>query len=161
MHVFSPDPAAPDPASPDDRRAPSRRRPVQPAPATQLPAVPAWLTETGVIQRDRYGLTLSTTPAAAEFYNIALDRILRVRPGADVALRAAIRADPDFALAHAGLALLGHEHGEPIDVQAELAAATQAAQRCSDREYSQIAAIMARVKGAGPGLIRRHLAAYP
>jgi hypothetical protein len=110
---------------------------------------------------DLYGLPLTTNAAGAEFYNLALGRILRVQPGADTALRAAIRADPDFALAHAGLALLGHEHGVPVDVAASLDAATRAARRITAREYSQLAAITARVTGAGPRLIRQHLRAYP
>jgi hypothetical protein len=119
-----------------------------------------------MLPRDLYGLPLTTNAAGAEFYNLALGRILRVQPGADAALRAAVRADPDFALAHAGLALLGHEHGVPVDVRAALeaadrATADRAARHTTDREYSQIAAITARVAGAGPRLIRRHLRAYP
>jgi hypothetical protein len=114
-----------------------------------------------MLPRDLYGLPLTTTAAGAEFYNIALGRLLRVQPGADAALRAAVRADPDFALAHAGLALLGHEHGVPVDVRASLDAADKAARRITDREYSQLAAITARVSGAGPRLLRQHLRMYP
>jgi hypothetical protein len=114
-----------------------------------------------MLPRDLYGLPLTTNAAGAEFYNLALGRILRIQPGADAALRAAVRADPDFALAHAGLALLGHEHGVPVDVAASLGAAAHAARHTTDREYSQIAAITARVAGGGPRLIRQHLRAYP
>ncbi len=49
-----------------------------------------------MLPRDLYGLPLTTNAAGAEFYNLALGRILRVQPGADAALRAAVRADPDF-----------------------------------------------------------------
>lgn len=114
-----------------------------------------------MLPRDLYGLPLTTTAAGAEFYNVALGRLLRVQPGADAALRAAVRADPDFALAHAGLALLGHEQGVPVDVRASLDTANRAARRITDREYSQVAAITARVGGAGPRLLRQHLRMYP
>jgi hypothetical protein len=110
---------------------------------------------------DLYGLPLTTNAAGAGFYNLALGRILRVQPGADAALRAAVRADPDFALAHAGLALLGHEHGVPVDVAASLDVAARVARHTTDREHSQITAIAARVTGAGPRLIRQHLREYP
>lgn len=114
-----------------------------------------------MLPRDLYGLPLTTTAAGAEFYNVALGRLLRVQPGADAALRAAVRADPDFALAHAGLALLGHEHGVPVDVRASLDTANRAARRLTDREYSQLAVITGRVSGAGPRLLRQHLRMYP
>src|SRR5690348_15838311 len=114
-----------------------------------------------MLPRDLYGLPLTTNSADAEFYNLALGRILRVQPGADTALRAAVRADPDFALSHAGLALLGHEHGLPVDVAASLDAAAWVTRHASDREYSQIAAVTARATRVGPRLIRQHLRAYP
>jgi tetratricopeptide (TPR) repeat protein len=108
-----------------------------------------------------YGLTLSTTPEAAAAYDTALTRILRVQAGAEDALRDAVRIDPEFALAHAGLALLGHEYGVPVDVQAALDAAAQSQRRCTDREQSQIAAITARIHQTGGHQIQDHLAAYP
>jgi hypothetical protein len=110
--------------------------------------------------QDLYGLTLSTTPAAAGHYNDALGRILRVHPGADAALRAAVAADPGFALAHAALALLGHEQDAPVDVPAALRAAARWVRAGTDRERSHVAAITARVRGSVSAL-RTHLRAYP
>lgn len=66
--------------------------------------------------RDPYGLPLSTSPAAADAYTEALSAVLRVQEGADVALRAALALDPEFALGHATLALLGEEWGADVDI---------------------------------------------
>ncbi len=110
---------------------------------------------------DLYGLALSTTPAAAAAYDTALGRILRVQAGAEDALYDAVRLDPEFALAHAGLALLGHEYGVTVDVAAALEAAERSRRRCTDRERSQIAAIAARIRRTSGHRIQDHLAAYP
>jgi len=112
---------------------------------------------------DLYGLTLSTTTEAGTAYDTALARILRVQAGAEDALRDAVRLDPGFALAHAGLALLGHEYGVSVDVGAALDAALEAARlrRPTDRERSQLAAVAARIRGTGGHRIQDHLAAYP
>jgi hypothetical protein len=108
--------------------------------------------------RDLYGLTLSTTPEAAAHYNEALGLVLRVRPGADLALRRAVEADPGFALGHSALALLGHEQSLPVDVDAALAAAARG--RGTDRERSHVAATTGRVRGSAAAL-RSHLRHYP
>jgi uncharacterized NAD(P)/FAD-binding protein YdhS len=67
---------------------------------------------------DRYGLALSTTPAAAAAWSRALDAVCSLESGAEVSLREAVRADPGFAVGHAALALLGHEWAAPVDVGA-------------------------------------------
>ena len=112
---------------------------------------------------DLFGLWLSTTPEAAAAYNAGLRRILLVQSGAESHLQTAVRTDPGFALGHAALALLGHEYGAPVDVQAALAAATRAAaRRGTDRERSQVAAVAAHVRGGGPrDAIQRHLRTHP
>ena len=66
------------------------------------------------------GLPLTTSTAAADAYNVGLGRVLRVQSGADAAFREAVALDPGFALAHAALALLGHEGGATADVAAAL-----------------------------------------
>src|SRR5215831_8190331 len=54
---------------------------------------------------DRYGLTLTTTSAAArDAYVEGVDLLLTVYPGAVAAFDRAIVADPAFALAHIGKA---------------------------------------------------------
>src|SRR2546421_870035 len=57
------------------------------------------------MERDRYGLTLSTASAeAAAAYREGLDLTLAAYPGAQACFEQALRHDEGFALAHAGLA---------------------------------------------------------
>jgi hypothetical protein len=116
-----------------------------------------------MLPKDLYGLTLTTTAEAAQAYDTALRRILLVQSGAAEAMHTAARADPGFALAHAGLALLGHEFGAPVDVPAALAAAATAARRqCTERERGQVAAITAHIlSGTATGAVQAHLRAHP
>jgi hypothetical protein len=51
---------------------------------------------------DRYGLSITTSPAAAEAYVDAVDRLLAAREGALDGFDRALVLDPDFALAHVG-----------------------------------------------------------
>jgi hypothetical protein len=65
----------------------------------------------------------------------------------------------DFALAHAALALLGHEGGASADVAASLAAAQRAVRRKgNDRERSLVDVVTARVRdcrsAGGAALVR-------
>jgi hypothetical protein len=114
---------------------------------------------------DQYGLPLSTTPEAAASYVDALDRILRVQSGAEEALAEALALDPGFALAHATLALLGHEWEAPVDVAGELAAARRAVIAAGDeRERSFVAVVVelvqpSRRRAAGDQLLR-HIDAH-
>jgi hypothetical protein len=57
--------------------------------------------------RDPLGLPLSTTADAAAAYNSGLERVMRLQSGGDELLKEATLLDPDFALAHAVLAMLG------------------------------------------------------
>src|SRR5687768_7111877 len=55
--------------------------------------------------RDRYGLPLTTSSAAAvDAYVDGVDRLLSVQPGAEAAFERAIGTDPGFALGHIALA---------------------------------------------------------
>src|SRR5207249_8624889 len=57
------------------------------------------------MERDRYGLALSTASAeAAAAYREGLDLTLAAYPGAEACFERALRHDEGFALAHAGLA---------------------------------------------------------
>ncbi|MGZ4598445.1 MAG: FAD/NAD(P)-binding protein [Oryzihumus sp.] len=115
--------------------------------------------------RDLMGLSLSTSAAAAAAYNDGLGRVLRVQSGADDAFRRAAELDPGFALAHAALALLGHEGGAGGDVSAYLAAAQGAVRaRGDDRERSLVDVITRRVqdcRGGGATALVHHIEAYP
>jgi uncharacterized NAD(P)/FAD-binding protein YdhS len=99
--------------------------------------------------RDQYGLPLTASSAAADAYTEALGRILRVQSGAETYVTRAVQADPEFALGHAVLALLGVEWGADVDVEASLAAAQAGAGRADERERRFIEVATARVREPG------------
>lgn len=113
--------------------------------------------------RDPYGLPITASGGAAEAYVEALGRILRVRSGAEKLIAEAVAADPDFALGHAVLALLGVEWGADVDVDVALAAAHRGAGRCDERERRFIDVATARVnepRASESGLLA-YIHAYP
>ncbi|MCX5062678.1 FAD/NAD(P)-binding protein [Streptomyces sp. NBC_00452] len=115
---------------------------------------------------DGHGLPLSTHAEAAAAYRSGLDRVLKVRAGADDAFARAVALDPGFALGHAALALLGHECGADVDVPRALAEAQRSAlERADERERSFVDVITRRVHGGcadgGGGALVRHLDAHP
>jgi hypothetical protein len=109
---------------------------------------------------DPYGLRLTTSTAAAAAYECGLLDVLRLRTGAIDHLAEAIAHDPTFALGHAALALLGHELGAAVDVDARIRQAQVHAARASDRERSHVHAIVRYLDGDTAPLLA-HLAAYP
>lgn len=109
---------------------------------------------------DAYGLTLSTSAAAAAAYDRGLLDVLRLRAGALDHLAESIVHDPTFALGHAALALLGHEMCAAVDVPARLRQARLHAARATERERSHVHAIAAHIGGDSRPLID-HVAAYP
>ena len=114
--------------------------------------------------RDPLGLPLSTTAEAAAVYGQALERVLRLQDGAEVLLREAARLDPDFALAPAAIALLGHEGGASVDVASALHAARSAlGRRGDDRERSFVDVVARRVEGGPDGRtsLLAHIATHP
>jgi hypothetical protein len=112
---------------------------------------------------DGLGLPLSTHAEAATAYRNGLDRVLKVRAGAEDAFARAVALDPGFALGHAALALLGHECGAAVDVPRALADAQRSAQeRADERERSFVDVITRRVQSAdGDRALIRHLDAHP
>ncbi|HSV41121.1 MAG TPA: FAD/NAD(P)-binding protein [Nocardioidaceae bacterium] len=115
--------------------------------------------------RDPLGLPLSSTAEAAKAYNAGLERVMRLQAGAEDRFIEATRLDPGFALAHAALAMLGHEAGANTDVEASLRAAQESAQaRGDDRERSLVDVVAARVgnpQHEGGTTLLAHVAAYP
>ncbi len=99
--------------------------------------------------RDTYGLPLTASPAAASRYVDGLGRILRVQSGAEQLIASAVEVDPEFALGHATLALLGAEWGADVDVAAALAAAHRNVHRADERESTFIQAVTERVLTPG------------
>lgn len=115
---------------------------------------------------DVNGLPVSTHAAAAASYRAGLERLLKVRAGAEAAFARAVELDPGFALGHAALALVGHECGAEVDVPRALADAQRAArERADDRERAFVEVVTRRIAGsggaAGDAALTRHLAAYP
>ena len=115
--------------------------------------------------RDPLGLPLSTTAEAAAAYNAGLERLMRLQDDVEVPLREAVAHDPDFALGHATLALLGHEAGADADVQASLEAAQRAVvTRGDERERSLVDVVAHRVRDVrhkGARALMNHLATHP
>ncbi|MEV7286331.1 FAD/NAD(P)-binding protein [Streptomyces sp. NPDC093252] len=112
---------------------------------------------------DGHGLPLSTHADAAAAYRRGLDRVLKVRAGAEDAFARAVAADPGFALGHAALALLGHECGAAVDVPRALADAQRCARERADaRERSFVDVVTRRVHGdGGDTALVHHLDAHP
>lgn len=115
---------------------------------------------------DPYGLTLSTSAAAAEIYNDSLGRLLRLQGGVEEGLVEAVAADDGFVQAHAALALLGHEWGATTHWQASLRAAHRAAadRHLDDRESSFLDAVTTRLRtdeATGAAALLRHVRLFP
>jgi uncharacterized NAD(P)/FAD-binding protein YdhS len=115
--------------------------------------------------RDCYDLPLSTTAEAAREWCAALDAVRRLQGGAEQALIRAAAADPGFAMAHAALALLGHEWGIDVDVDSSLRQAVDtAAVRADPRERSFVHTVVRRITGeraAGDRALLAHVTAHP
>ena len=115
--------------------------------------------------RDPLGLPLSTTAEAAAAYNVGLERVMRLQSGAEEKLQEAAALDPGFALAHAALAMLGHEAGAGVDVAASLRSAREAARsRADERERSLVDVVGRRVEDvrrSGATALMNHIAQHP
>ncbi|UMG92402.1 hypothetical protein [Nocardioides sp. TF02-7] len=110
--------------------------------------------------RDDYGYPLTASDDAAAAYVGGVRDLLRLRAGAQVGIAAALAHDPTFAVAHADLALLGHEMCVDVDTGARLADARRHAERATDRERSHVHAVERHLRGDDAPLLA-HLAAYP
>ncbi|WP_205472380.1 pyridine nucleotide-disulfide oxidoreductase [Nocardioides sp. SYSU D00038] len=111
--------------------------------------------------RDPYGYPLTTSPEAAATYAAGLLDVLRLRRGGVERIAAAVALDPTFAVAHADLALLGHELCAQVDVLARLRDARLHAARATERERSHVHAVLAHVVHGDPGPLTAHLSAWP
>src|SRR5690349_17019321 len=114
---------------------------------------------------DLYDLRLTTaSPAARDAYVEASGLALTFYPGALAAYDRAITADPDFALAHAGRALVLLRQGDVAEARAALAAAKGLLAGASEREASHIAffeLVLAGETEAAIAALHAHLAAWP
>ena len=115
--------------------------------------------------KDRYGLSLSTTSAAArDAYVEASDLALTFYPGAHEVYDRAIAADPRFALAHAGKAQVLMRQGDVAAARAALGTAKGVAADPSDREASHVGffdLVFAGRTDAAIAALYEHLTAWP
>ena len=114
---------------------------------------------------DRYGLTLSTTSAAAaRHYQDGMDKLLSYGLGADESFAAAITADDGFALAHAGSALFSLFQGDGATAKSSIERARGLAAGVTRRERQHVEALAAIAGGEasrGLGLIEEHVKEFP
>lgn len=115
--------------------------------------------------RDPLGLPLSTTADAAAAYNAGLERVMRLQSGGEELIREATALDPDFAVAHAALAMLGHEAGADVDVRRHLAAARTAIRKRGDARETSLVDVVGRrvddVRHTGAQALMQHIATHP
>ena len=114
---------------------------------------------------DDRGLPLSTgSVAARDAYVEGVRRLLCAQPGIEAALDAALRADPQMALAHAALARAHQVHARGPQARAAMAQAMACLETAHPREQGHVRALERVVMGDGAGafaLIREHLAHWP
>jgi hypothetical protein len=113
---------------------------------------------------DRYGLSLSTGPDAAEAFSRAIDHILTLEHGALEGLERCVQIDPGFALGHATLASVLAEQSAPREViAAHLRAAIRTAPLASEREASfvRIATLWCGNELSGHAALVRHVLRWP
>src|SRR2546423_10747506 len=101
---------------------------------------------------DRYGLPLSTSSAvAAEHYQASMDRLLAYGYGADQSFVAAVAADGEFVLAHAGAALFALFQGDGAAAKASVERARGLIGGATRRERQHVEALAAGARrGAAP-----------
>jgi tetratricopeptide (TPR) repeat protein len=113
---------------------------------------------------DRYGNALATDAFAAAHYIAGVDALFAADVGAVEAFEAAVAHDPEFALAHAGLARTHQIFGNRAGAKAAIARARNLAPRLSGREASHVAAMGLVLDGQVPAAlaaIHTHLRDWP
>ena len=114
---------------------------------------------------DRYGLSLSTSSAAASAAYIAgVDLLLAAWPGAEEAFRRALGEDPRFALAEAARARTLQLLARMDEARAAAARARELAATLSRRERQHVEVLDLVVQGQGKAALdaaRAHLREFP
>ena len=115
--------------------------------------------------QDRYGNDLSTSSAAAkDAYIDGVDRFLAAQAGAEGAFEQAVAADPNFTLAHLGLARVRQAVGRGKDAAEAFGVVKDNAGAMTAREAGHFNAFSLLLSGDGPGAykaIRAHLLDHP
>ena len=114
---------------------------------------------------DEYGNKLSTNSfEAVDFYNKGTHQFLGAEPGVENSFRAAIDADPEFALAHIGYAREMQLRGRSADMRQSLNRAIEYAENLSEREQSHlnVSSLLLRGKSAEARLaVYEHVKHWP
>lgn len=117
--------------------------------------------------QDRYGNTLSTTSTAArDAYIEGMDRFLSSAPEVEDPYQQALQADPNFALAHLGIARNRQANGDGAGAREALAQARSAAAdvSLSPREQGHLNQLGLLIDGKGAeayAAARAHLMDHP
>lgn len=115
--------------------------------------------------QDRYGNDLSTSSATArDAYIDGVDRFLAAQADAEGAFQQAVAADPDFTLAHLGLARVRQAVGRGKDAAEAFGVVKDSAGAMTAREAGHFNAFSLLLSGDGPGAykaIRAHLLDHP
>ena len=113
---------------------------------------------------DRFGMTLSTSSAAAaECFQEGVDRLLSQNHGPELKFQEAIELDEGFAIAHGCLAFWYQQRARPNEARKTIKQALEFASGASRRERQQIEAVSRWINGKGPdsiALIKEHLAEF-
>ncbi len=108
---------------------------------------------------DRYDNRLTTSSdAARDAYIDGVDRLISADAGAEEAFRRATEADPDFAVAYAGIARAAQISARMPEARDAMATADDLAAKTSGREQSHIAAMSHLIAGRGADAYKAILA---
>ncbi len=120
---------------------------------------------TTATHQDRHGFTISTASgAAAARYQDGVDLYMSGNAGGEAALREAMAADPEFALAPAALTALLRDTGRHDEARETAGLARNLAGDATRRENGHVEAIAVMADGDGPRsfeLMKQHLGEFP
>ncbi len=116
------------------------------------------------MQSDGFGNHLSADETAAAAYSRGLELFLTAQPGAEEAFGEALTADPDFALAHVGVARHRQLFGDRPGALEAMQRARSLSGRADEREAGHIRVLGLLLDGDPATLLRdvlAHVEAYP
>ena len=115
--------------------------------------------------QDRYGNTLTTASTAArDAYVEGMDRFLSSAPQVEEAYQQALAADPNFALAHLGIARNRQANGNGGGAREALGLARASTENLSPREQGHLNMLGLLIDGKGAeayAAARAHLVEHP
>jgi tetratricopeptide (TPR) repeat protein len=114
---------------------------------------------------DRYGLPVTTSShVALDRFQEGMDRLLSYGAGAEECFAAALEADAELAVAHAGSALLAVAQGDAAAARAAAGRARETVAGATRRERQHVEALSALVAGEtarGLALVDEHVVEFP